>query len=152
MAKVTSPPSYFGRRVFPILAIAIALDTAGQLLWKLAAMRLPSSVSPGVLLRAVAHDPLPLLVVGVFVLQLANWLLVLERVDLSYAQPLTALSYVSVGLLSAWFFGERLDVHKGVGVLLVLAGVALVGASENRRKTRSKTQDKTRSKMQGDEP
>ncbi len=132
MSKETLPNSHSGRRVVAVLAIAIALDTIGQLLWKLAAMRLPSSVSPAVLLHAIAHDPLPLLVVGVFLLQLVNWLLVLERVDLSYAQPLTALSYVSVCLLSAWLFGERLDAYKVLGVVLVLAGVALVSASPTR--------------------
>jgi uncharacterized membrane protein len=43
------------------------------------------------------------------------------------------LSYVSVCLLSAWLFGERLDAHKVFGVLLVLIGVALVSASPVRR-------------------
>ncbi len=133
MSKKTLLHSPVGPRVIAVLAIAIALDTIGQLLWKLAAMRLPSSVSPDVLLHAIAHDPLPLVVIGVFLLQLVNWLLVLERVDLSYAQPLTALSYVTVCLLSAWLFGERLDIHKGFGVVLVLAGVALVSVSPTRR-------------------
>jgi drug/metabolite transporter (DMT)-like permease len=126
----SSPP---GRHVVAILALAIALDTLSQLLWKLAATRLPESLSPESLLHAIAHDPLPLLVIGVFIIQLVNWLLVLERVDLSYAQPFTALSYVSVCLLSAWLFGERMDLHKGLGVSLVLAGVALVSASPARR-------------------
>ncbi len=102
------------------------------MLWKLAATRLPATLSPDALLHSIARDPLPLLVIGVFLLQLVNWLLVLERVDLSYAQPLTALSYVSVCLLSAWLFGERLDVHKGLGVLLVLIGVALVSVDPTR--------------------
>lgn len=133
MSEETPSSSPAGRRVAAVLAIAIALDTLGQLLWKLAASRLPATLSPDALLHSIERDPLPLLVIGVFVLQLVNWLLVLERVDLSYAQPLTALSYVSVCLLSAWLFGERLDLHKGLGVLLVLAGVALVSASPVRR-------------------
>ena len=135
MPNEFSPASHSGRRVIAVLAIAIALDTVAQLLWKLAASRLPSSFAPGVLLRAIANDPLPLIVIGVFALQLVNWLLVLERVDLSYAQPLTALSYVSVCLLSAWLFGEHLDVQRAIGVILVLAGVAMVSASPARRKT-----------------
>ena len=118
------------------LVFAIALDTAVQLLWKLAATRLPADLSPGTLVDAVLHDPLPLLVVGVFMVQLVNWLFVLERADLSYAQPLTSLSYVSVCLLSAWLFGERLDVAKVSGVLMVLVGAVLVGkgpASDSKR-------------------
>jgi drug/metabolite transporter (DMT)-like permease len=81
-----------------------------------------------VLFAAVVHDPLPLLVVGVFLVQLVNWLLVLERADLSYAQPITALSYVSVGLLSAAWFGESLDTAKLIGIGLILIGVILVSA------------------------
>jgi len=133
MSKETPASSRIGRHVIVVLAIAIGLDTLGQLLWKLAATRLPATLSPDALLHSIARDPLPLLVIGVFLLQLINWLLVLERVDLSYAQPLTALSYVSVCLLSAWLFGERLDVHKGLGVLLVLIGVALVSVDPTRR-------------------
>lgn len=134
MSEETSSRSPIGRQVVAVLAIAIALDTLGQLLWKLAASRLPATLAPEALLHSIERDPLPLLVIGVFLLQLVNWLLVLERVDLSYAQPLTALSYVSVCLLSAWLLGERLDVHKGLGVLLVLVGVALVSAGPGRRR------------------
>jgi drug/metabolite transporter (DMT)-like permease len=115
------------------LALAIVLDTAGQLLWKRAAERLPESLSPEVLLGALLRDPLPLVVVGVFALQLVNWLLVLERADLSYAQPITSLSYVSVVLLSVWLLGERLDAVRVLGVSLVLLGVGLIGADAMRR-------------------
>ena len=115
------------------LALAIVLDTAGQLLWKRAAVGLPESLSPELLLGALLRDPLPLAVLGVFMLQLVNWLLVLERAELSYAQPITSLSYVSVVCLSVWLLGERLDAVRLLGVSLVLLGVGLVGADAMRR-------------------
>jgi len=115
------------------LALAIVLDTTGQLLWKRAAVRLPESLSPELLLGALLHDSLPLAVIGVFVLQLINWLLVLERAELSYAQPITSLSYVSVVCLSVWLLGERLDAVRLLGVSLVLLGVGLVGVDAARR-------------------
>lgn len=119
------------------LALAIVLDTVGQLLWKRAATRLPESLSPDVLLGALLHDPLPLVVVGVFVVQLINWLLVLERADLSYAQPITSLSYVSVVLLSVWLLGEQLDAVRVAGMSLVLLGVAMIGGDSVRRAHRT---------------
>ncbi len=119
------------------LAVAIVLDTVGQLLWKRAAARLPESLSPDVLLGALLRDPLPLVVLGVFALQLVNWLLVLERADLSYAQPITSLSYVSVVFLSVWLLGERLDAVRLIGVSLVLLGVGLIGADAVRRERRT---------------
>ncbi len=118
------------------LALAIILDTAGQLLWKRAAVGLPESLSPAVLLAALLHDPLPLAVLGVFVLQLVNWLLVLERAELSYAQPITSLSYVTVVAMSVWLFGERLDPVRLIGVALVLLGVGLIGVDAVRRASR----------------
>jgi drug/metabolite transporter (DMT)-like permease len=120
--------------VYAGLALAIVLDTVGQLLWKQAAVRLPETLSAGVLLDALVREPLVLAVAGVFALQLVNWLLVLEHADLSRVQPITSLSYVSVVLFSVALMGERLDAGRGLGILLVLFGVALIGVDAARRK------------------
>ena len=85
------------------------LDTVVQLLWKLAATGL---------------DPIIIaLVVIFFIAQLFNWLRVLEISDLSYSQPITSLSYITVLGLSALWFGEHIDALKVAGIVLVLAGV-----------------------------
>ena len=80
-----------------------------QLLWKVAA----TGVNP--------------LVVGIvvvlFIAQLFNWLRVLQISDLSYSQPITALSYVTVLGLSAAWLGEQIDLLKVAGIILILAGV-----------------------------
>ncbi len=55
--------------------------------------------------------------------QLWNWLDVLERADLSYAQPITSLSLITVLAFSVAFLGERLDLLKVTGIALILAGV-----------------------------
>src|SRR5581483_7010120 len=89
------------------LALAIALDSAVQLLWKLAAL---------------------------FVWQLANWLRVLEASDLSYSQPITSLSFVSVFALSVLFLGERVDAAKIFGIAFVFAGVWLIGRTPHDRR------------------
>jgi drug/metabolite transporter (DMT)-like permease len=63
------------------------------------------------------------LVAVFFIAQLWNWLRVLQISDLSYAQPITALSYITVLGLSALWFGEHIDALKVVGIVLILAGV-----------------------------
>jgi drug/metabolite transporter (DMT)-like permease len=118
------------------LLAAIALDTAGQLLWKQAALRLPESLSPAILFASLLRSPWPWVLLCVFALQLVNWLSVLERADLSAVQPFTSLSYVSVVLLSVWLFEERLDTGRLCGILLVLLGVGLVAADAIRRERR----------------
>jgi drug/metabolite transporter (DMT)-like permease len=123
--------------IYAGLALAIAFDTVGQIVWKQAASRLPETLSPAALLGSVLHEPLLLVVAGVFALQLVNWLLVLERADLSYVQPITSLSYVSVVLFSLWLLEERLDGRRAVGVVLVLLGVGMVGVDAARRGPRT---------------
>jgi drug/metabolite transporter (DMT)-like permease len=112
------------------LGLAIALDTAGQLLWKVCIASLPASAEPWPIVLAVLHQPLFVVLMAIFLLQLFNWLKVLEHADLSYAQPITSLSYVTVCLLSATELGERIGLAKTIGVLCVLGGVALVSQSK----------------------
>src|SRR5581483_137893 len=116
------------------LALAIALDSAVQLLWKLAALQLPGSLSPSALAAAALHQPLFLLLGALFVWQLANWLRVLEASDLSYSQPITSLSFVSVFALSVLFLGERVDAAKIFGIAFVFAGVWLIGRTPHDRR------------------
>lgn len=105
------------------LALAIALDTAIQIVWKLAAMQLPGSASLSAALEAILHQPIFLLMAALFAWQLVNWLRVLKRSDLSYSQPITSLSFVSVFVLSALYLGERVDAPKVLGIALIFAGV-----------------------------
>ena len=108
------------------LVLAIVLDTVGQLLWKFTAEKLSATDSLWPAVDAVLRQPLILVLVGVFVCQLINWLKVLEHADLSYAQPITSLSYVSVCAFSAILFGEHIGALKVAGILCILSGVWLV--------------------------
>jgi drug/metabolite transporter (DMT)-like permease len=112
------------------LALAIVFDTAGQLFWKFTAATLPSTASLWPTVDAMLRQPLILVLVGVFFCQLINWLKVLEHADLSYAQPITSLSYVSVCAFSAHLFGEHIGPAKAVGILCILSGVWLVSQSK----------------------
>jgi drug/metabolite transporter (DMT)-like permease len=105
------------------LVLAVALDTVVQILWKVAAMQLPAPDPLAATVEAALRQPLLLLVAALFAWQLVNWLRVLEAADLSYAQPITSLSFVSVFVLSAAWLGERVDAQKVLGIALVFAGV-----------------------------
>lgn len=112
------------------LALAIVLDTAGQLLWKYAVETLPHTASLWPAADAVLSQPLFLAVIAVFLCQLVNWLKVLDHADLSFAQPITSLSYVSVAALSALSFAEPIGPGKGLGILCILAGVWVISQGQ----------------------
>jgi multidrug transporter EmrE-like cation transporter len=112
------------------LLATIAFDTLGQLLWKQAAQGLPDSNDPRVLMLAAFQQPLTWLLAVLLLGQLLLWLAVLRRSDLSFAQPLTSLSYVSVGLLSWGVLGEAWSWRASVSVLLILSGVWLISGPQ----------------------
>jgi drug/metabolite transporter (DMT)-like permease len=115
------------------LAAAIALDTAVQTVWKRAALTLPADAATHPVGAAISVLSRPLfLAVGVLIaLQMINWLKVLDDADVSYALPITALSYVSVAAVSAIWLHEAVTPGRMVGMLLILAGVFLVSRTDH---------------------
>jgi len=116
------------------LALAIVLDTLAQLLWKHAVAGLPENASIQVTLLAALDQPWFAVVIGLFLVQLWNWLGVLKHADLSFAQPITSISYLAVAVASWWLFGETIGPVKTTGILFILAGVWLT--SQGPRNTR----------------
>src|SRR5690348_11956197 len=109
------------------LAVAIALDTGLQLVWKTGIADLPETSSLRELVVAVARNPIFIVVVALMAAQLVNWLKVLDHADLSYAKPFTSLSYVTVCVLSVAILGEHIAPLQIAGIVVVVAGVWCVG-------------------------
>jgi drug/metabolite transporter (DMT)-like permease len=57
------------------------------------------------------------------------WLLALQRLELGYAFPFMALSFVLIPFAASLFLGEPLSVKQLVGLGLVFAGVTLSAIS-----------------------
>ena len=51
----------------------------------------------------------------------------LSWADLSYVMPVTALSYVVTAFAARLFLGENVSSARWLGIVLVTAGVTLVG-------------------------
>src|ERR1700730_15177172 len=113
------------------VVLAILIDTAVQLVWKSAVVSLPNNGSAWINVQALLHSPLALSVLVLMACQFFNWLTVLSNADLSYAQPVTSLSYVSVFCLSVLYFKEATDLIQIVGIVLVLAGVWFISQTDH---------------------
>ena len=117
-----SLPRKIPLRVVLGLAAAVLIDTALQIFWKTAVLKLPDETD-SLATFAIFREPLFIVVVFIMSLQFFNWMAVLSHADLSFAQPFTALSYVSVGIISALFLGEQVDKLQMLGIACVIAGV-----------------------------
>lgn len=73
----------------------------------------------------------PYIVIGILLqpLCLATWVLVLSRVEVSYAGPMASLSYIFVALGSYFFLGESLSLLRIIGIVIIIGGVCLVARS-----------------------
>jgi len=52
--------------------------------------------------------------------------------ELSVLYPIIATSYIWVGILSHFFFGEDLNFFRWSGIFLIVIGIACIGFGSNR--------------------
>jgi drug/metabolite transporter (DMT)-like permease len=121
----------FPIRLAVVLLLAITIDTALQLMWKSAVLSLPDDGSPWLNVQAILHNPLFIFVIFLMACQYFNWLMVLGNADLSYAQPVTSLSYVSVFFFSVLFLKEAADLIQITGIIFVVAGVWFISQTDH---------------------
>ena len=81
------------------------------------------------LIGKAALSPIILFGLGLYVVGFVVWLIVLSRVDLSFAYPMISLNYVLVMFFSWLVLGEHLDFTRLIGVLVICAGVAILSRS-----------------------
>lgn len=101
------------------LCLKIGMDQVG----KVAIVGISSAAS---FAKGVVTTPLVVFGLFLYALSAGIWLVVLSRVELSFAYPMVGLSYVLVVLLSAVFLGEHVSAVRWLGALVILAGVVLI--------------------------
>jgi drug/metabolite transporter (DMT)-like permease len=113
------------------IVMAIVLDTVIQIFWKIAVSGVPENASLVSTALAALSSGYFYLAMLAFGGQLYNWLRVLEHADLSFAQPFTALSYITVLTISSCTLHEHLGIARLAGVALILVGVYLISRTSH---------------------
>jgi drug/metabolite transporter (DMT)-like permease len=70
--------------------------------------------------------------VALLILWMLSRMALLSWADLSYVLPVTAIGYVLVALVGRWLLDEQISVTRWAGILLIVAGVGLVGGGAPR--------------------
>jgi len=117
-----------------LILTCVALGVAGQLLLKHGMTSTGDQVDEvrevvPRLLRAAAS---PVVITGfmLYALSAALWLILLTRVDLSFAYPMLSLGYVLVVFLSRALFHEEVTWVRFAGTLVVCLGVFLISRTQ----------------------
>ena len=61
-----------------------------------------------------------------YVVSVGVWLLVLSRVQVSFAYPMLSIGYIVNALAAYYLFGEPLTSARLLGIFVIIAGVYLV--------------------------
>jgi multidrug transporter EmrE-like cation transporter len=112
------------------ILLATVLGVIGQLMLKqgmasMGVLQFSAGAVPSILLRMATS---PWVIGGLLVYGSGTffWLLVLNRVPLSYSYPFIALGIV-VGFLAAWIiFRESIPPSRWLGMAVIVAGLLLV--------------------------
>lgn len=107
---------------FLLLAVAIAFNAAGQLMLKRATL----GHAPGAVARDVFLSPWFVGGGAALGVSMVLWVLVLRRVPLTIAHPLTGAVFVIVPLASHLLWREPLTTTRLVGITIIVLGIALV--------------------------
>lgn len=77
----------------------------------------------------VAFNPHVLSGMASYGVSIAVWLMVLSRVDVSYAYPLLSVGYIVTAVAGKILFGEVLGFDRSAGILVICLGVYLITRS-----------------------
>ncbi|MSQ80365.1 MAG: hypothetical protein EXR41_01455 [Candidatus Methylopumilus sp.] len=110
-----------------LFGLFILCDTATQIFLKKGATNLGDMPFDGI--KSLLAYILSLLIninimTGVFFVLIAffSWLAILSKIDLSKAQLINCLAYVTVPLASIFFLGETIHVAQMFGIALITLG------------------------------
>lgn len=117
----------------PLIFSGVALNAAAQLFLRQGMRTLGTfEVDANGLLAVlpkVALSPWVLAGLACYVLSVGLWLVVLSRVEVSYAYPMVSVGYILTVILARIFFQEAITPVRVAGVLVIMLGVFLVARS-----------------------
>ena len=112
-----------------LILLSVSLNAAAQLLLR-AAMRggLPSG-APLAMLVDVASRPGIVAGIACYGISLVVWILVLSRVEASFAYPFLGVGFVIVAVAGAVLLGETFTARKIIATMVIAAGIAIMAGS-----------------------
>ena len=117
-------------KFIPLILFTVLTNFASQVLLKkgMTVIKKFELSMQGVISSAADILLNPFVILGLFVMviSMASHLVVLSRVDISYAYPFLGLSFVLITMWGYFVLNEGVNLWRIMGVLLICAGVAVV--------------------------
>ena len=109
----------------------VAVETTTQIVFKMAGATLDDSAGLVPLIRHALGTPIVFVGFALYFCGFVCWLTILKDVDLGKAFPMTASVYLATLTAAVLLFHETLNPVRILGVVVIIAGVALLASDEN---------------------
>ncbi len=116
--------------IYALILLGVLLNAGAQLLLKAGmdrighfAFSLHQVIPIG---WKVATNPLVMTGLFCYVISVGVWLMVLSRVEVSFAYPMLSIGYVVNAIAAFYFFGEDLSITRMAGIFVIMIGVYLI--------------------------
>lgn len=121
--------------IFALILLGVLLNAAAQIMLKAGMSQIGHfefSAANIVPIGFKVMGNLPI-ISGLFmyVVSVGVWLLVLSRVQVSFAYPMLSIGYIVNALAAYYLFGEPLTSVRMLGIFIIIAGVYLVAQSSS---------------------
>jgi multidrug transporter EmrE-like cation transporter len=116
--------------IIMLILLGVLLNASAQLLLKAGMLQIghfqfsAANVIP-IGLKVMGNLPI---VAGLtaYVMSVAVWLLVLSRVQVSYAYPMLSIGYIINAAAAYYFFGEDISFIRLAGIFVIIIGVFMI--------------------------
>jgi multidrug transporter EmrE-like cation transporter len=117
-------------RYLPLIILGVLLNAVAQLALK-QGMRTIGYFdfrweNCGSVIPAVATSPYVIGGLTCYVISVVVWLLVLSRVEVSFAYPLLSIGYIVTAFAGWRFFNESMTMTRWSGIIIICFGVWLI--------------------------
>ncbi len=117
-------------RYLPLILAGVLLNALAQLTLKQGMRSIGHfSFSMESLLKTaltIGLNPFVLAGLSCYVVSVVIWLLVLSRVEVSYAYPLLSVGYIVTAVAGWLLFDEAMDFTRWLGIAVICCGVWLI--------------------------
>jgi drug/metabolite transporter (DMT)-like permease len=105
----------------------LGVETFTQLAFKAGSEKLDGGRFDWLWVGAALTTPSVWLAIVGYLATFVVWMLILQRMDLSKAFPMTGLTYITVPLLAWLAFGEVTNGTRALGIAFIAVGAMLLG-------------------------
>jgi multidrug transporter EmrE-like cation transporter len=119
-------------RFIPLILFTVLTNAAAQIMLKKGMLGLgPLTLDDGIVATAVRviFNPWVFFGLSTFVISMASHLIVLSKVELSFAYPFLSLAYVVVAAYAYYVFKEDVNALRVAGIGLICFGTILISQS-----------------------